>query len=303
MNAVDLFCGCGGMSLGFQKAGYVIKAAFDNWDAAIQVYSQNFSHPVYKEDLSDSRVISKIQELSPDIIIGGPPCQDFSSAGKRDESLGRAQLSESYCQLIIAIKPKYFVMENVPTISKSSIYKKIVTTFRENGYGLTEKVLDASYCGVPQARKRLFLIGGYSEKDNFLIDELSSQLSDKPMTMRDYFGDSLGTEYYFRIPRSYSRRAIFSIDEPSMTIRGVERPIPPNYKKHPNDPVDIGPQVRSLTPIERSYVQTFPKSFVFTGSKTDLNMMIGNAVPVNLAKYVAEAILRFNNKNNKGANK
>ena len=296
MDAVDLFCGCGGMSLGFQNAGYVIKAAFDNWDAAIKVYSDNFNHPIYKEDLTNYESISKIQQFSPDIIIGGPPCQDFSSAGKRDESLGRAQLSESYCRMIIAIKPKFFVMENVPTISKSSIYNKIVNTFRQNGYGLTEKVLDASYCGVPQARKRLFLIGGYLEKDDFLREELESHLSKQPMTMRDYFGDSLGTEYYFRIPRSYSRRAIFSIDEPSMTIRGVERPIPPNYKKHPNDPVDIGPQVRSLTPIERSYVQTFPKSFVFSGSKTDMNMMIGNAVPVKLAQYVAEAILRYTSK-------
>ena len=111
--------------------------------------------------------------------------------------------------------------------------------------------------------------------------------------MRDYFGDSLGIDYYFRVPRSYSRRGIFSIDEPCQTIRGVDRPIPPGYHGHPSDPVEIGPQVRVLTIEERSYVQTFPRDFVFQGNKTDLNQMIGNAVPVKLAEYVATALRTY----------
>ena len=122
---------------------------------------------------------------------------------------------------------------------------------------------------------------------------INSGLSSKPMTMRDYFGDTLGIEFYYRHPRSYVRRGIFSIDEPSPTVRGVNRPMPAGYQIHPNDPIKTKDGIRSLTTIERSYIQTFPRDFRFIGSKTDLEQMIGNAVPVNLAKYVGNAINKY----------
>lgn len=293
MRTVDLFCGCGGMSLGFQNAGFEIAAAYDNWLPAINTYRKNFTHEVYQRDLSDHGMVDEIKGINPLIIIGGPPCQDFSSAGYRDETLGRATLSKTYTDIVTGAKPKYFVMENVSRIRVSETYKYVYETLKGAGYGLTEKILDASYCGVPQKRKRFFLIGCLGAEDNFLNEILDEKLADKPMTIYDYLGDSLGVEYYFRIPRSYSRRAIFSIYEPCQTIRGVDRPIPPNYKKHPQDPVDIGPLVRALTPKERSYMQTFPENFVFEENKTNTNQMIGNAVPVKLAEYVAKAILEY----------
>ena len=292
---VDLFCGCGGMSLGFQNAGYDIIAAFDNWKPAIETYKKNFKHSIYEKDLTDEGVIEEIASLHPQIIIGGPPCQDFSSAGKRNENRGRAKLSKIYANIVVTALPKYFVMENVPGIRKSETYRDIYKILKKNGYGLTEKILDASYCGVPQKRKRLVLIGCLGEKDGFLSDILESKKAIKPMSMHDYLGDNLGVEYYFRIPRSYNRRAVFSIYEPCVTIRGVDRPIPPNYKKHPGDLVDIGPKVRALTPKERSYIQTFPKKFIFEENRTNLNQMIGNAVPVKMAEYIAEAIKMYEN--------
>lgn len=293
MKAVDLFCGCGGMSLGFQNAGFNIVAAFDNWEPAVRTYQKNFTHPVRQEDLSDEHMISVIAKLKPEIIIGGPPCQDFSSAGHRDESLGRAMLSKTYTDIVSTAKPKYFVMENVPRIRLSKTYQYVRETLKSAGYGLTEKIIDASFCGVPQKRKRLFLVGCLGAEDDFLSKELDENLSETPMSIHDYLGDTLGVEYYFRIPRSYNRRAVFSIYEPCQTIRGVDRPIPPNYKKHPQDPVDIGPLVRALTPKERSYIQTFPEDFVFEENKTNTNQMIGNAVPVKLAEYVAKAINKY----------
>lgn len=293
MNAIDLFCGCGGMSLGFQNSGYVILDAFDNWDPAIRTYEKNFNHPVHKADLADEKMITVISKMKPDIIIGGPPCQDFSSAGHRDETLGRAVLSKTYTDIVSTARPRYFVMENVPRIRLSETYQYVRKGLKNAGYGLTEMILDASYCGVPQKRKRLFLIGCLGAKDDFLVNYLEKNLSEKPMSIYDYLGDSLGVEYYFRIPRSYNRRAIFSIYEPCQTIRGVDRPIPPNYKKHPQDPVDIGPLVRALTPKERSYIQTFPEDFIFEENRTNTNQMIGNAVPVKLAEYVARAIAEF----------
>ena len=111
--------------------------------------------------------------------------------------------------------------------------------------------------------------------------------------MRDYFGDSLGVDFYYRHPRNYNRRAIFSIDEPSPTVRGVNRPIPPNYPIHSLDPIKDLSKVRPLTTQERSRTQTFPKKFKLKGTKSDLEQLIGNAVPVNQAKYVAKCLLKY----------
>ena len=297
--AVDLFSGCGGMSLGFKKAGFEIRAAYDKWEPAVNVYRKNFRHPIFTKDLADPSVQEEIAAYHPELIFGGPPCQDFSSAGHRNVNLGRAVLTLTYRDIVTRIAPEYFVMENVPEITKSAILQEVMRSMKKAGYGLSHKVLDASLCGVPQSRKRFFLIGHLGDVDGFIDERLESGLSKTPMTMRQYFGDTLGVDYYFRVPRSYNRRGIFSIDEPCQTIRGVDRPIPPGYAGHPSDPVPLGPNVRALTVLERSYVQTFPKSFKFEGCKTDLNQMIGNAVPVNLAKYVAKTIMAYDEGINK----
>ncbi|MEF2659586.1 DNA cytosine methyltransferase [Dysosmobacter sp.] len=292
IRCIDLFCGCGGMSLGFEKAGFNVVAGIDNWKPAIQVYKMNFSHPVIEQDLLDvDNAIETVLQFSPDLIIGGPPCQDFSTAGFQDESRGRAILSVRYSQIVCAVKPQYFVMENVATIRNTNSFRAVINNFRSAGYGLTKMILNAAYCGVPQTRKRMFVIGTLDEDDGFLDDELRKNLSSQPMSIHDYLGDSLGIDYYFRVPTNYNRRGVFSIYEPSMTIRAVDRPIPKGYKGHPNDPVPVS-QVRCLTPKERSYIQTFPVDFQFTGGKSDVNSMIGNAVPVNLAKYVGSVLMR-----------
>ena len=294
MKIVDLFCGCGGLSLGFQNAGFKIVAAYDKWQAALSVYQKNFEHECKMLDLSNIKdSVAEIESKHPDMIIGGPPCQDFSSAGKRDEDNGRGDLTVNYAQIINRIRPKWFVMENVERITKTKKLIDAKKIFKEAGYGLSWQVLDASKCGVPQKRKRFFMIGKQHEQDDFMVPFLQSGLSKTSMTLREYFGDSLGVEYYYRHPRSYARRGIFSIDEPSPTVRGVNRPMPKGYEIHDNDPVKSKEGIRALTTIERSYIQTFPKTFKFEGSKTELEQMIGNAVPVKLAEYVATSIKKY----------
>ena len=297
MKCVDIFSGCGGMSLGFGAAGIDIVAAIDNWEEALEVYSQNFDHPVIQHDLGDEEAAVKlIREFDPSIIIGGPPCQDFSSAGKRDETLGRADLTYSFAEIVCQIMPDWFVMENVQRIVKSRILSEVSEQYSAAGFGLTAVILDASYCGAPQARRRFFLIGHKNDRHNFLTPLLAEKLSESPMTMRNYFGDRLGIDYYYRHPRNYNRRAIYSMDEPSATIRGVNRPVPRGYQRHPLDPVNIAKvSVRPLTTAERAQVQTFPKRFKFVGTKTKVEQMIGNAVPPTLAKFVAKAILTYEN--------
>ncbi|MDE0471925.1 MAG: DNA cytosine methyltransferase [Ekhidna sp.] len=293
LKTVDLFSGCGGMSLGFQNAGYEIVAAFDNWKPAVEVYKDNFDHPIFDVNLRNKESKELVKELNPNLIIGGPPCQDFSSAGKRDDTLGRAELTILYVEIISTVKPQYFVMENVERIRKSRILREAIKILKSAGYGISMEVLDASYCGVPQARKRFFMVGRLGETDDFLLPYFSKNLSKEQMTIHDYLGKSLGIEHYYRHPRSYKRRSVFSIHEPSPTIRGVNRPIPAGYPKHLGDTADVSENVRPLTTVERSYIQTFPKDFIFKGSKTNLEQIIGNAVPVKLGEFVAHALNEY----------
>jgi DNA (cytosine-5)-methyltransferase 1 len=295
LKVIDFFSGCGGLSLGFQNAGFDVLAAFDYWEPALNVYRKNLpDHPAIEVDLSKfDGDVSLFASYNPDMIIGGAPCQDFSSAGKRDESNGRADLTIIFAKIITTVSPKWFVSENVERAIGSKAYAKAKAILKTFGYALTERVLDASLCGVPQARKRLFLIGELDGIENGVGFYLDKNLSAKQMTLRDYFGDSLGVEHYYRHPRSYQRRGIFSIDEPSPTVRGVNRPIPPNYKPHSGDTSEVNENIRPLTTKERSMIQTFPKEFIFEGTKADLEQMIGNAVPVKLAEYVGNCIAEY----------
>jgi len=296
MDCIDLFCGCGGLSKGFSNKGFSIIAAFENWDAAIQCYTKNFKHKVYKHDLHDwEKAIELMKDLKCDIIIGGPPCQDFSHAGNRTEGK-KAQLTVSFARIVCSLKPKYFVMENVVRANQSEAYRKARNLFKSTGYGLTEKTLNANYCGVPQNRKRFFCIGAINECDGFLDGILSANLSEFPLTVHEYLGNKLNCEYYYRHPRTYGRRGIFSIYEPAPTIRGSNRPLPPVYKHHPQDAIDPKEGVRALTFRERALIQTFPEDFIWHDSPTATNQLIGNAVPVKLAEYVAKCIQDFTQK-------
>lgn len=189
-------------------------------------------------------------------------------------------------------------MENVSRAKLSAAYTEARKLFKAAGYGLTEQVLDASKCGVPQNRKRFFCIGALGEVDGFLDTYLAANQSVLPLTVRNFFAQNeyeLSFDYYYRHPRSYSRRAIFSVDEPAATIRGVNRPKPPDYKKHKND-ATAPDGINALTVTQRALIQTFPPTFRFCDNQAIAEQLIGNAVPVNLAFHVARALSAFENK-------
>lgn len=290
LKCIDLFAGAGGLSLGFIKAGFKVFRAYDAWHKACENYNANFNHPCECVDLKDEFVHEEIIALEPDMIIGGPPCQDFSHAGTRNDNGERAKLTVSFYEIVKKARPDYFVMENVDRTARRPLYLEVKQNLSTLGYGLTEVILDASRCGVPQKRRRLFLIGALDENDDFLTEALMDSLAPEPLTVRECLGDELDMDFYYRHPRNYNRRAIFSVDEPSPTIRGVNRPIPPNYSVHKNDACHDLSIVRPLTYEERARIQTFPKNFKWKGAKTTIEQMIGNAVPVNLARYVAERL-------------
>ena len=291
---IDVFSGCGGLSLGFTTAGFTVRDAFDNWEPAVESYSANAKHTVHYADLTDPSVITRADVLADPAIgtvglIGGPPCQDFSSSGKRKEG-DRAVLTDSFARMVGIVQPEFFLMENVPLSQKSRAYASATACIREQGYETHAVVLDASLYGVPQKRKRLFTFG---HRDKNVVDlfaaHIASYATATPTTVADWFGTELDTEHYYRHPRSYARRAVFSVREPSPTIRGVNRPIPAGYVGHPGDSASVD-KARPLTTAERASIQTFPHWFSFCASRTNTEQMIGNAVPPKLAFWVARAV-------------
>jgi len=288
---VDLFSGCGGMTLGFENAGFAVVAAFDNWKPAVEVYKANFKHPITQIDLNEDEALDLIQAEKPDVIVGGPPCQDFSIAGGRDFSGKRANLTLRFAEIVIDTKPKYFVMENVYNIQGTPVLSKVLEQFSEAGYGLTHGVFDASLMNVPQKRKRYFVIGELDGQNDGLRELIEKSMAKESLTVREYLGNKLETDFYYMHPRSYARRAVFSVDEPSATIRGVNRPIPQTYKFHNADAAKSFDKIRALNSVERGLLQTFPEDFVFLGPKTSVEQMIGNAVPVNMANFIAQRLM------------
>lgn len=235
MRIVELFSGAGGLSLGLRRAGCEIIQAYDSWDKAVEVYRRNVGSHVWQADLKDIfRIGPMLVALAPDMICGGPPCQDFSAAGERVEG-ERAALTRAYAMLVAIVRPRWFLMENVPLAARSQAWTDARAMLVTAGYGLTESKLDASLYGVPQRRRRLFVIGRLGEQHGFLESALASARSEKQMTIRDMLGNALGDACYFQ-PRVSGNRGIWSTDGPAPTIcRSSKRPIPPNYKPHPAD--------------------------------------------------------------------
>lgn len=295
MKTVDLFCGCGGFSLGFQNAGFEIIGAFDNWKPAAETYKANFTHPFYLMDVADTEALDIIRALKPEVIIGGPPCQDFSVCGKRNTGGARANLTLSFADIVCDAKPAYFVMENVTCARDTGVYALALKNMRAAGYGIETVILDASLCGVPQKRKRLFAIGGLNKTDiSFRLGQIiRGALAHKPLTVREYMGDEVYFEHYYQHPRSYERRGIVSINEPAQTIRWQNRPAPATYKNHKSDSASFSPNIRALNSYERARIQTFPPAFLFRGNKGEIDQQIGNAAPVNLAQFVGDALKKY----------
>ena len=163
---LDLFCGCGGLSLGFEMAGFDVVLAIDNWEDALVTYRQNHRHSIaLNGDLMtlDPRDVEKEYGLhNISVIIGGPPCQGFSVAGKRIIDDDRNKLYKSFVRFVEHFKPKAFVMENVPnilSIGSGAIKDAIVKDFSELGYKVVYRVLTASDYGVPQNRRRAIFVG------------------------------------------------------------------------------------------------------------------------------------------------
>jgi len=306
--ALDLFAGCGGMSLGFENAGFIVTDAVELWHSAAETYRQNFPHTKIHE--GDIREIKK--QLFADykhgyfyLIFGGPPCQAYSLAGNRDPNDPRGELYKEFFDIIQYFKPQIFVMENVKGIismrkDSTLLVKNIQELALSFGYSTDWRILNASDYGVPQERERFFLIGLLNSKNKIFPLNEKYQLQSTVFDAIDYLKNEPENKEWSHIFTKHKPAFIERIkkvkpgenlyedfsdawyrlrpDEPARTIKENHGGVFLHY-----DP-DIN---RCITPREMAELQTFPRNFLFKGSKSDVLKQIGNAVPPQLAKVVA----------------
>lgn len=189
---VDLFCGCGGLSRGFEMAGFEVAAAIDMWSDAIETYNHNAKgHQAFCEDIHNwnDTLLDKLNADGSIVgVIGGPPCQGYSTVGTRDINDPRNHLYREYCRVVEHLNPDFFVIENVKgltTLAKGAFRDDIIRRFEKLGYHVKYRILNAADYGVPQNRHRVFFVGMKSDKFDF--DEM--QKVDHIITSSEAIGD------------------------------------------------------------------------------------------------------------------
>lgn len=324
MKVISLFSGCGGLDLGFERAGFEIPIA-NEYDSTIwETFKAN--HPNTKLLEGDIRSI-KNNDFPDNIdgIIGGPPCQSWSEAGAlRGIDDERGKLFFEYIRILKSKQPKFFLAENVSGMlanRHSEAVKNIVSLFEDCGYDVTITLVNAKDYGVAQERKRVFYIGFRKDLNiNFVFPKGSTEDDSKKLTLRDIIWDLKDTavpaleknkhnpdavnnnEYFTGAfsPIFMSRNRVKAWDEQAFTVQASGRqcqlhPQAPKMVKFGKDDcrfVEGKEQLyRRMTIREIARIQGFPDDFKFIYTDTnDAYKMIGNAVPVNLAYEVATAI-------------
>lgn len=318
---IDLFAGAGGMSLGFDNAEFENVLAVEYDKCFAETYSFNF--PKHNLKVADIKTISndEIKKLignkKIDVIIGGPPCQGFSIAGKIGRNFiddERNQLFKEFVRFVEAVKPRIFVMENVAALkthNKGKTIEEIIKEFEKIGYTVKCNVLNAVDYGVPQQRRRIFVIGTLSKENKFNFPKKTT----KQMTIKDALKDlpELKSGETSDIPNhnamNHSKQMLekmsyvkdggnrndipedirpksgdirkyirYNSNEPSICITGDMRKV-----FHFN-------QNRALTGRELARIQTFPDDFIFKGNAGKVQQQIGNAVPPKLAFQIANSV-------------
>lgn len=321
MNIVSFFAGAGGLDLGFEQAGFNVIWA-NEYDKEIwETYEKN-----HKNTKLDRRSIVNIRESEvPDCdgIIGGPPCQSWSEAGAlRGIHDKRGQLFFDFIRILEAKQPKFFLAENVSGMllpRHKDALQNIKGMFKNAGYELSFQLLNASDYNVPQDRKRVFFIGMRKDlgfKFDFpkitfpkiSLEEAIGDLQESVLPALEYNktnGDNCSVSNHEYMIGNFStifmsRNRVRSWDEQSFTIQagGRHAPIHPQAPKmkfiEQNKRIFVPGKehlYRRLSIRECARIQTFPDDFTFHYDKVAAGYkMIGNAVPVNLAKFLAESI-------------
>ena len=325
---ISLFSGCGGLDLGFERAGFDIPVA-NEYDKTIwETFKINHPHTHLIE--GDVRKITKADietyiEGDVDGIIGGPPCQSWSEAGAlRGINDERGKLFFEYIRILKEFNPKFFLAENVSGMladRHSEAVQNILDLFDKAGYDVSLTLVNAKDYGVAEERKRVFYIGFRKDlKVSFVFPQGSTADDNKKITLRDIIWDlqytavpsgeknkhnpeAINNNEYFTgaySPIFMSRNRVKGWDEQAFTVQASGRqcqlhPQAPKMEKVEKNVCRFVPGkeelYRRMTIREVARIQGFPDDFKFVYTETDnAYKMIGNAVPVNLAYEIATAI-------------
>ncbi|MEO5284896.1 DNA cytosine methyltransferase [Limosilactobacillus allomucosae] len=331
MNVISLFSGCGGLDLGFERAGFDIPVANEFDPTIFKTFKEN--HPRTHLIEGDVRQITRediVPFLSGDVdgIIGGPPCQSWSEAGSlKGINDTRGQLFFDYIRILKEFKPKFFLAENVSGMlanRHNEAVQNILKLFEKAGYDVSLTLVNAKDYGVAEERKRVFYIGFRKDLDiKFLFPKGSTTDDDKKITLKDIIWDlqdsavpageknhhnpkAINNNEYFTgafSPIFMSRNRVKAWDEQAFTVQASGR----QCQLHPQAPKMVkidkndcrfveGKEklYRRMTIREIARIQGFPDNFKFFYENTNnAYKMIGNAVPVNLAFEIATAIKMF----------
>lgn len=297
MKVISLFSGCGGLDLGFKKAGFDIVWANDFDKEATQSYKANIGEHIVHKSIYDVDT-SVIPDA--DILIGGFPCLGFTVAKGKDRKLDcdYNQLFQEYSRVLKAKQPKYFIVENVTGIKSGKefsdfFHNVILETFKKSGidedYKIKYDTLIASDYGVPQNRKRIIIFGTRGdilEEPNFPTFKLTNKLTlkdaiyDLPFDYDLKVMNHTGTNHKVKINGYVGNRQL-EWDKPSPTITGRgSRSGGAVIHPHPNGH-------RRLSVRECARIQSFPDDFIFKGSNGACFAQIGNAVPPIMSFFIA----------------
>lgn len=328
-NFVDLFSGAGGLLRGFMDADFSPQFSVEMWGPAVETHQKNY--PSVPLKATDIRTITN-EELSEyqgkiDVIVGGPPCQGFSTIGKRLVKDPRNELVFEFIRFVDKIKPKVFLMENVRGLLSSDggkIKEAIENEYKTIGYTVLSKVLCAADYGVPQLRNRIFFLGIREDLNVTPYFPKETHTKANYATVGDAINDLLGKENQIpnHVPMNHNKTVVGRIscikegegipqeglpeavargsrsDYKDNTIKNFSHvykrlsrfkpatTMVPGHNAFPLHPVAN----RSLTVREAARIQTFPDDVVFCGTRQDQCIQVGNAVPVQLAKVLAEHI-------------
>jgi len=248
-NVLDLFCGCGGLSRGFESAGFNVVLGVDNDNVALQTFKHNHKGAeALNNDLSLPSTLEMIQKLthgkSIDIIVGGPPCQGFSLSGSRNFEDTRNKLYLAMIETVERLSPLAFVIENVPgmaTLYKGSVKEEIIKRFSSMGYTVNNQILCAADYGVPQTRKRLFFVGIKNYRFEFPQAQV---MADNYITCEDALSDlpslelTLGQE-----PSDYINTPLTKYQQ---TMRGTQKilhnHVATNHTQYVKDVISLVPE-------------------------------------------------------------
>lgn len=302
INVVDLFCGGGGFSTGFGRQKFKILAGVDSDTDSIRTFEKNHDSSGHKIDLSEVDPDNLLNEIDVDAdeldgIIGGPPCQGFSQAGNRDPDDDRNKLVKNYFDIIDSVNPDFFVMENVRAITyerNSHTIEYIEERIEDLGYNYTYDVLNSADFGVPQTRKRIFIVGIKDEEPELPAPTHSKNnwvgVSDVIDVPDGQIVSSYGTQETLR-----GERNTRDVSQPSYTLRATRclvDIIPNDYEPPADDDIPSITDVRiyRFTEKDAAKIQSFPDNYEFKGNLTSQRSQIGNAVPPKVASSIANKL-------------